>query len=236
MQQPYDGPVAAVAISPDGLRGLSASRKGELTLWDLTTGRPCLARPAGRCGLAACHGFFPDGRRAATAGRDKFVHVWDLDTGGELAAWTGHDESISGLAILPDGRRIVTGSFDAKVILWDADRGAVLHRFAMPAERQGPRVAFDADGNIVAAGNGMEGHSPEAREPDRVGRRHLRRTAPRREAVRQAPGRRRTARRPCADGRPLRRPALDAAGNRAPTRARRRPRQIGTRPRSTCSR
>lgn len=105
--------------------------------------------------------FFPDGHRAATAGRDKLVHVWDLDTGRELAAWEGHDNTITSLAISRDGSRIVTGSFDATVILWDVERGTIVHRFEMPPDDTGAEVAFDSDGNIVAAGNGTEVTRPE---------------------------------------------------------------------------
>jgi eukaryotic-like serine/threonine-protein kinase len=161
-QQPYDGPVTSVAIARDGLRGLSASREGELTLWDLTTGQP-LRSLGPQQGAVSPHAmaFFADGRRAATAGNDKLVHLWDLDTGRALAAWKGHDNTISGLAISPNGRRIVTGSLDATVILWDVDRGAIFHRFEMPPDDTGARVTFDGNGNIVAAGNGMRAPDSE---------------------------------------------------------------------------
>ena len=90
------------------------------------------------------------------------MHIWDLDTGREQAAWTGHDGTITGLAISADGRRIVTGSDDATVILWDADRrdpAPVRHA----AQRPGRAVAFDPEGHIVAAGNGVGG--PPAAAP-----------------------------------------------------------------------
>ena len=84
-----------------------------------------------------------------------------LTPGASWRPGRGTTSTISGLAISPDGRRIVTGSFDATVILWDVDRGAILHRFEMPPDDKGAHVAFDSDGNIVAAGNGMEGTPPK---------------------------------------------------------------------------
>ena len=82
--------------------------------------------------------FFPDGRRAAaTSGRDQLIHIWDVATGRELAAWKGHDSSITSLAISLDGSRIVTGSNDATVILWDVDSGQIVNRFAMPPNGHG---------------------------------------------------------------------------------------------------
>ncbi len=163
-RQPYNGPVTSVAISSDGSRGLSGGQNGELTLWDLTTGEP-LRSPVGQTGEVSPHAmaFFPDNRRAATAGADKRVHIWDLDTGRQQAAWIGHDEKITGLAISADGSRIVTGSDDATVILWDVARGEIAHRFPMPPNDTGAHVTFDSDGNIVAAGGGMDG------DPDKPG-------------------------------------------------------------------
>ncbi len=164
--QPYAGPVASVAISPDSLRGLSASWAGQLTLWDLTTGKH---RSIGtQQGKASAHdmpffpmAFFPDGRHAASAVHDKFVHIWDLETGREQALLSGHDSTISGLSVSADGRRIVTGSFDGTVILWDVAQASILHRFEMPPNDKGACVAFDSDGNIVAAGNGLESDNSE---------------------------------------------------------------------------
>ena len=161
-RQPYNGPVTSVAISPDGRRGLSGGQDGELTLWDLTAGKP-LRSPVGQTGEVSPHAmaFFPDNRRAATAGADRCVHIWDVDTGRQQAAYTGHDEKITGLAISADGSRIVTGSDDATVILWDVARGEIAHRFSLPPNDTGAHVTFDSDGNIVAAGGGMEGPPEE---------------------------------------------------------------------------
>jgi eukaryotic-like serine/threonine-protein kinase len=157
-QQPYDGDVFAVAISRDGQRGISASRKGELTVWDLSTGEPLhsLGPHKGAISPRAL-AIFPDGRRAASAGHDQLVHIWNLESGSEEATWKGHIKAVAGLAISADGRRIATGGEDGRVNLWDVATGKVLHRFEMPPNDTGARVAFDSDGNLVAAGYGLEG-------------------------------------------------------------------------------
>jgi serine/threonine protein kinase/WD40 repeat protein len=160
MQQPHESHVTAVAISADGRRGLSAGRFGDLLVWDLTTGKSvALGQQQGEV-MAHAMAFFPDGRHAATGGRDKVVHLWDVDERREVATWTAHDMTISGLAISADGRRMVTGSFDGTVILWDAGNGAMLHRFDMPPGDKGAHVAFDPEGHIVAAGYGTNGNPP----------------------------------------------------------------------------
>jgi eukaryotic-like serine/threonine-protein kinase len=142
-QQPYDGPVSAVAVSPDGRHGLSASGQGELILWDLTTGRPTrwpLGPNQSEVSQQAM-AFFPDGRRAATAGSDRLVHIWDVSQGTELAAWKGQDTAITSLAVSHDGTEIVK-------------------RFELPPNDSGAHVAFDSDDNVVAAGSGMD-ESPD---------------------------------------------------------------------------
>ena len=112
-RQPYNGDITSVAISTDGLRGLSASDRGELTLWDLTIGQPIRSLGPQKGGISPqALAFFPNAQRAASGGRDRLVHIWDLGTGSELAAWSGHRDSITSLAISADGRRIVTGGDD----------------------------------------------------------------------------------------------------------------------------
>jgi serine/threonine protein kinase/WD40 repeat protein len=161
LKQPYRGDVTAVAISSDGLLGLSGGEHGELDLWDLNTGQNTpLGRDLGRISAHAL-AFFPDGHRAASGGQDKRVHIWDIDKRRELAAWTGHDGTISGLAISADGRHVLSGSRDSSMILWSSESGAILHRFDMPGNDSGMLVAFSSEGNIVSAAGGTAG--PPAR-------------------------------------------------------------------------
>jgi serine/threonine protein kinase/WD40 repeat protein len=157
-QQPHPHHVNAVAISADGRRGLSGGDDGSLKLWDLETGKlvHSLGPQEGYI-HPFCILFHPDGRRALSGGKDRVVHVWDLDSGEELVRWTGHQTGISGLALTPDGRRALSGSNDGTVILWDVEKGSVIRQFSMPQDDRSPKVAFDSDGNILAAGNGITG-------------------------------------------------------------------------------
>jgi serine/threonine protein kinase len=153
-KQPYDkGHVRAVAISPDGRLGLSSSQDGKLILWDLVkyTSLRTFGPQKGNI-HEHCIAFHPDHRNALTGGSDQFVHVWNLDTGEETKSWKAHDAAISGLAVSTDGHHIVTGGFDNNVILWDFESGTEIWRFEMPDGDKGPRITFDADGNVLAAG------------------------------------------------------------------------------------
>ena len=158
-KQPYEkGHVRSVAITPDGLRGLSSSQNGKLTLWDLVTHSPLRSLgPQKGYVREHCIAFHPDGHHAVTAGSDQFVHVWNLDTGEESRNWKAHEATISGLAVSTDGHRVVTGGYDNDVIMWDFESRSEIWRFVMPDGDKGPRIAFDSDGNVLAAGSAI-GH------------------------------------------------------------------------------
>ena len=73
-----DGPILAVAISPDGLHGAVASESGDVRIYDLETGARkavCSGHEGGIYTLA----FHPDSRQLATAGFDGTVRLYALD-------------------------------------------------------------------------------------------------------------------------------------------------------------
>ena len=70
-----------------------------------------------------------------------------IDTAGRV--FTGHTDSVVGIAISPDGSQIATASWDRTVKLWDYASGQVIHTLdAHPAPVWG--VTFSPDGKILA--------------------------------------------------------------------------------------
>ena len=174
--------------------GSRRAGQGELTLWDLTTGEPTRWSLGPQQGEVSPHAmaFFPDGRRAATAGHDRLVHIWDLDTGHRAGGLEGarHDHLGPGdLARRPPHR-------DRQRRRDGDPLGRRPRRDPPPLRRCRPTTQARTSPSIPTAtswrpATGWTGSPAKPGQPDRVGRRHLRRTAPRREAVRQAHGRRR---------------------------------------------
>jgi WD40 repeat protein/tRNA A-37 threonylcarbamoyl transferase component Bud32 len=157
--------VWSVAFSPDSRRLASSaappSEPGEVTIWDLETGRPLQTLPT-RNGLTADVAFSPDGTRLASTSGDREgpheVIVWDLATGRKELVFTRHDDVVCAVAFSPDGRKIVSASgtqdgfADTKpgvAIVWDAGSGEVLATFHGHTQTI-THVAFRPDGRQVA--------------------------------------------------------------------------------------
>jgi WD40 repeat protein/serine/threonine protein kinase len=120
--------VVGIAFSPDGQRLASVSwvrrneempSRGEMKIWDVTTGNLLLTVP-GHESLMNCVAFSPDGKRLATSGsQDTTVKIWDAQTGEEQRTFRGHNHKVQCVAFSPDGKRLAWGSTDSTVKVWD---------------------------------------------------------------------------------------------------------------------
>src|SRR5271166_3377270 len=99
--------VKGVAITPDGLRAVSASDDHTLRVWDLESGQS-VRTLEGHSSSVNGVAITPDGRRAISASWDHTLRVWDLESGKELALLTA-DSPTASCAVSLDGRTIVAG-------------------------------------------------------------------------------------------------------------------------------
>ena len=119
--------VFSVAFSPDSKRIISASRFGDVCVWNANTGAlvagPSLRHVEGALAVAFTPKDFysavsPDGRWIAARARDgsyRIVHVWDSKIGQVAASLEGHTDQIITIAFSPDSRRVLTASLDKTI-------------------------------------------------------------------------------------------------------------------------
>ena len=147
----HEGPVSAVAVSPDDRLVASSAIDGTLRLWD-AEGKE-LRRCEGHRDQVRALAFSADGKTLFSAGRDRTVRQWEAVSGKELRRFAGHTQGIEGLSLAADGRTLATASDDGTLRLWDTCNGRELRR--LEVSRHGVHAAaFTPDGKNVLSGDG----------------------------------------------------------------------------------
>jgi WD40 repeat protein len=121
----HDGPVQAVAFSPDGKTLATASKDNTARLVAAADGRE-LARIAHDAEVGAV-AFSPDGKTLATASMDNTARLVAVADGRELARIT-HDGPVQAVAFSPDGKTLATASKDNTARLWSTALDDMLHQ------------------------------------------------------------------------------------------------------------
>jgi WD40 repeat protein len=141
--------VRACAVSPDGLRIVSAGDDRILRVWDAREGVEFLTLEHDR--VKAC-AFAAQGRLIVAPSYET-VQLWDTQTGASVGTVGRHEGSVTACAVGPDGSWIVSiGEHERTLKLWDLETGAELrsfsgHQYSVEACVVGP------DGrSIVSAG------------------------------------------------------------------------------------
>jgi WD40 repeat protein len=132
--------INCLACSPDGRMLALGGHEGQVSIWEVATGKERL-RFMGPSGAVSAVAFSPSAFVLATGSDDRSVQLWDLTpsdpkaagepparvsglppAGRELARFDGHRSSISVLVFSPDGRRLISGSHDSTFLVWDLRR------------------------------------------------------------------------------------------------------------------
>ena len=122
----HEGPVMAVAFSPDGRQLLSGSIDTTLRLWDVAAGK-VLQRLDGHTSGVLSLDYDGDGGYIASGAEDGTVIVWEAETGDLLRQIDGHEGVVHTVAFTPEGA-VRSAAEDGDVKLWDPalDREALL--------------------------------------------------------------------------------------------------------------
>jgi len=119
--------VNAVRFSPDGKTlatgGGELSRTGDVTLFDVATGKPVKTWKDRHADTVLCLDFSPDGKLLASGAADKIARVTDIASGKQVNLFEGHTHHVMGVAFRSDGRVLATAGADGVVNSWDMFMG-----------------------------------------------------------------------------------------------------------------
>lgn len=117
----HDGPVRAIAVTPDGARAVSAGFDSRVVIWDLAAGAAAqLVRPHESPATAVAASAVSTFASADQNGR---VAIWRL--GAQPRLVDAHRGPISALAATPDGTAFLSVGWDGALRRVDVDSGAV---------------------------------------------------------------------------------------------------------------
>jgi len=119
-----DGPVEAVAYSPDGKYFASADWDGKARLWDTESRESILTIPLGQYVHAIA--FDSTGKRIATGSSDRTVRIYSVPDGKLLQEIAGHADDVLSVRFSNDGNQLLSAGYDNTARLWDIATGEEL--------------------------------------------------------------------------------------------------------------
>jgi WD40 repeat protein/serine/threonine protein kinase len=110
------GPIAAVAFSPDNKRVVIGGANQTGQVWTITGKRR--GQPIRHEGGITSIAFSPDGRTVLSGSWDQTARLWDAATGEPAGALLPHQSKLTRVAFLGDGQTVLTFGLDRSVRLW----------------------------------------------------------------------------------------------------------------------
>ena len=120
---PFVDRVNAVRFSPDGVTvaagGGEPTRSGDISLWDVASGRLVKEWKDRHADAVLCLDFSPDGKQLASGGADRIARVTEIASGKPVSLFEGHTHHVLGTSFRSDGRLLATAGADGVVMVWD---------------------------------------------------------------------------------------------------------------------
>lgn len=148
----HQGPVGAVAFSPDGRYIATGSDDSTVRIWESATGRE-LAVLDGHKRPVTALSFSPNGLLLASGSNDKSVCLWVFFEKREIRRFRGHGAIVWSVAFSPDGRFLATVSGDKTVRVWDVGSAREVAR-GTGHTNWVRAVLFSPDGSKICTASG----------------------------------------------------------------------------------
>ncbi len=150
----HEGPVRALAISPNAKYGATGDDSGTLAIWDISEDIPLGRTFSGHTGEIGQVEFTAGGRTLVSVSTDRSARVWRLGRNPEdTVVVLPHDDEVTRMSLSEDGRWLLTGTL-TKAVLWDlgGDDPTKPERSFKRHEDDITAVGIDAKGRWVATG------------------------------------------------------------------------------------
>ncbi|MEU6231243.1 tetratricopeptide repeat protein [Streptomyces sp. NPDC047042] len=117
--QQHLGGARSCAISPDGAFVVSGGERGDLRLWDVTSGTE-LTSLTGHTGSVDVCAVGPDATVIASRAEDG-IRLWDGRARGEQESLAGHGKRITACRFDATGEYLASAAADSSLVVWEAD-------------------------------------------------------------------------------------------------------------------
>ncbi|MCB0099250.1 MAG: WD40 repeat domain-containing protein, partial [Caldilineaceae bacterium] len=161
------GPLLAVAFSPDGTQLAGGGYSSKVYVWDALQGQ-ILCTFIGHTDEVNAVSFHPNGRTLASAGSDGHIYLWEIRSGGVHPTSRLRESPILkplqmlaplqkspiwSLAFSPDGKLLAGGMETGEIAVWDTVDYRVMRAFH--GHRRTVRaLIFGSQSRILYSGNG----------------------------------------------------------------------------------
>jgi WD40 repeat protein len=142
------GPIAAVALAPDG-QTMAMARAEKILLLNSVT-RAQLRTLEGHRSDIKFLAFATDGRMLASAGEDGTIQIWDL-ANGQVTKTMSTGGKVTALRFAPANRTLASADEDGSVSLWDLQSGALSQQLKKHSKAVNA-IAYSPDGDLMATG------------------------------------------------------------------------------------